>query len=356
VVTIDEEGTTRVRERFVVSAPVAGRVLRIELEPGDRVKRGQIVASVRAEIPPLLDPRARAEGEAAVEAARASLGRAKAESERARATLQLARRDLERYKDLARDGLTTAQAVEAREAEVKTAQESVNAAEYAVRAAESELQRGQARLTPSTPDRSGRVFTVTSPTDGVVLKRLHESESIVPPGEALLEIGNPEQLEIVSDLLSTDAVRVKPGARVLVEQWGGDKTLDAKVRRVEPSGFTKISALGVEEQRVNVLLDLVEPAAAFAALGDGYRVGVRIVTWEGADVLKLPTAALFRHGSDWAVYVFADGRAVRTPVTIAHQTAQEAEVVSGVREGDVVVLHPGDALTDNARVQPRATQ
>jgi HlyD family secretion protein len=356
VVTIDEEGTTRVRERFVVSAPVAGRVLRIELEPGDRVKRGQIVASVRAEIPPLLDPRARAEGEAAVEAARASLGRAKAESERARATLQLARRDLERYKDLARDGLTTAQAVEAREAEVKTAQESVNAAEYAVRAAESELQRGQARLTPSTPDRSGRVFTVTSPTDGVVLKRLHESESIVPPGEALLEIGNPEQLEIVSDLLSTDAVRVKPGARVLVEQWGGDKTLDAKVRRVEPSGFTKISALGVEEQRVNVLLDLVEPAAAFAALGDGYRVGVRIVTWEGADVLKLPTAALFRHGSDWAVYVFAGGRAVRTPVTIAHQTAQEAEVVSGVREGDVVVLHPGDALTDNARVQPRATQ
>jgi HlyD family secretion protein len=353
-VTIDEEGMTRVRERFVVSAPVAGRVLRIELEPGDWVKRGATVASVRAEVPPLLDTRARAEAEAAIESARAAMGRARAEAERARTTLQFATRELERAKALAQDGLITTQTVETREADVRTAQESVRAGEFAVKAAESELQRAQTRLAPPRLDQAGRVFAVTSPADGVVLKRLHQSETIVPAGEALLEIGNPGQLEIVSDLLSTDAVRVRPGARALIEQWGGEKALEAKVRRIEPSGFTKISALGVEEQRVNVLLDFVEPAAAFAALGDGYRVEVRIVVWESDSVLKVPTAALFRQGGDWAVYKLENDRVRQTMVAIGHQTGQEAEVVSGLGEGDRVVLHPGDTLTDNARVQPRS--
>jgi HlyD family secretion protein len=354
VVTIDEEGTTRVRERFVVSAPVAGRVLRIELEPGDRVKRGSVVASVRAEAAPLLDPRSRAEGQAALEAATAALGRARAEAQRARAALALAERELERVRVLDRDGLTSAQTVEAREADVKTAQEAVNAAEFAVKAALAEQQRAQARLAPSTPDQSGRVFTVVSPADGVVLKRLRESETVVPAGEALIEIGNPQQLEIVSDLLSTDAVRVKPGARALIEQWGGDKVLEARVRRVEPSGFTKISALGVEEQRVNVLLDFVEPAAAWAALGDAYRVEVRIVTWEADSVVKVPTGALFREGNNWAVFKVDGDRVRRTTVEIDHQTAQEAEVKSGLKEGDRVVLHPGDTLVDGVRVQERS--
>jgi HlyD family secretion protein len=355
-VTIDEEGMTRVRERFVVSAPVAGRVLRIELEPGDSVKRGATVASVRAEAPPLLDTRARAEAEAAIESARAALGRARAEAERARTALQFATREHERAKALAQDGLITTQSVETREADVKTAQESVSAAEFAVKAAESELQRAQTRLAPSRLDQAGRVFAVMSPADGVVLKRLRESETIVPAGEALLEIGNPGQLEIVSDLLSTDAVRVKPGARALIEQWGGEKALDAKVRRIEPSGFTKISALGVEEQRVNVLLDFVEPATAFAALGDGYRVEVRIVVWESDSVLKVPTAALFRHGGDWAVYKLEHDRVRQTMVAIGHQTGQDAEVTSGLSEGDRVVLHPGDTLTDNAKAQPRSAE
>jgi HlyD family secretion protein len=355
-VTIDEEGMTRVRERFVVSAPVAGRVLRIELEPGDSVKRGATVASVRAEAPPLLDTRARAEAEAAIESARAALGRARAEAERARTALQFATREHERAKALAQDGLITTQSVETREADVKTAQESVSAAEFAVKAAESELQRAQTRLAPSRLDQAGRVFAVMSPADGVVLKRLRESETIVPAGEALLEIGNPGQLEIVSDLLSTDAVRVKPGARALIEQWGGEKALDAKVRRIEPSGFTKISALGVEEQRVNVLLDFVEPATAFAALGDGYRVEVRIVVWESDSVLKVPTAALFRQGGDWAVYKLEHDRVRQTMVAIGHQTGQDAEVTSGLSEGDRVVLHPGDTLTDNAKAQPRSAE
>jgi HlyD family secretion protein len=353
VVTIDEEGATRVRERFVVSAPVSGRVLRIELEPGDPVKRGSVVASVRAEAAPLLDPRSRAEGQASIDAANAVLGRARAEAQRARAALALAERELERVRALERDGLTSAQSVEARDVEVKTTREAVNAADFAVKAGLAELQRAEARLAPSTPDQSGRVFTVTAPADGVVLKRLRQSESVVPAGEGLIEIGNPQQLEIVSDLLSTDAVRVKAGSRAFIEQWGGDKVLEAKVRRVEPSGFTKISALGVEEQRVNVLMDFVEPTAAWAALGDAYRVEVRIVSWEAERVVKVPTGALFREGSNWAVYKVDAGRVSRTRVEIDHQTAREAEVTSGLKEGDRVVLHPGDTLTDGARVTIR---
>ncbi len=223
VVTIDEEGMTRVRDRFVVSAPLTGRVLRIELEPGDPVTRGQVVARVRAEAPPLLDARTRAEAQAALESARAALGRARAEEERAKATLAQVRRELARLRELARDGLTTQQEIDAREADVRVAEESLNAATFAVRAAASEIQRAEARLAPSSPDVSGRVVTVTSPVNGVVLKRVRESETIVPAGEPLLEIGDPHRLEIVADLLSTDAVRVKPGARTMVEQWGGDK-------------------------------------------------------------------------------------------------------------------------------------
>ena len=186
-----------------------------------------------------------------------------------------------------------------------------------------------------------------------MLKRLRESESVVPAGDPLLEIGDPDQLEIVADLLSTDAVRVKPGARAIVEQWGGDRELDARVRRVEPAGFTKISALGVEEQRVNVVLDFVDPAEAWAALGDAYRVEVRIVIWEAPDVLKVPTSALFRSGEEWAVYLVEDDRARRTLVELGHQTGQEAEVIAGIGAGAVVVVHPPDTLTDGARVAPR---
>ena len=354
VVTVDEEGVTRVRERFVVSAPVSGRVLRIELEPGDRVKRGQVVARVREEASPLLDARARAEAEAVVESARATLGRARAEEERAKATLDQTRRDLGRLRSLAEDRIITKQEVETREADGKVAQETVNAAAFAVRAAASDLRRAEARLTPSRVEAPGRVVGVTAPVDGVVLKRLRESETFVPAGDPLIEMGDERQLEIVSDLLSTDAVRIKPGARAIIEQWGGEQPLAACVRRVEPSGFTKISALGVEEQRVNVVLDFVEPSpAARASLGDGYRVEVRVVVWEAPNVLRVPTSALFRHGDKWAVYVVDRGRAHRTLLESVHQTGQYAEVVSGLAEGARVIVHPGDTLVDGARVRER---
>jgi HlyD family secretion protein len=355
VVTVDEEGRTRVRDRFVVSAPLAGRVLRIELEPGDSVARGTVVARMRAEAPPLLDARTRAEAEAAVESARAVLGRARAELQRARTAAAQAQRELARVRELARNELTTQREVDASESNAQAAEEAVAAADYAVRTAESEVVRTQARLNPSTADAIGREVDVRTPAGGVVLKRLRESESVVPAGEPLVEIGDPGQLEIVADLLSTDAVRVQPGARAIIEQWGGARELAAKVRRVEPSGFTKISALGVEEQRVNVILDFVDPKDAWAALGDAYRVEVRIVLWEGAHALKVPTSALFRDGAQWAVYVADGDRARKTIVQIDHQAGQEAEVTSGLAEGSRVIEHPGDTLADGARIQTRTS-
>lgn len=357
-VTVDDEGETRVRHRYVVSAPLTGRVLRSELETGDPVIRGTtVVARVRAEAPALMDARSRAEADAAVAVARAALGRAEAELRRATAAAGLARADLGRQRDLAAAQLTTRQAVDAAETNANAAEEAVRAAEFAVAGARSQFDQATARLMAPTLEASGRVLTVTAPADGVVLKRLRESESMVAAGEPLLEIGNPdEDLEIVSDLLSTDAVRVKPGAKVRIEQWGGDRVLTATVRRVEPSGFTKISALGVEEQRVNVVMDFEDPAGAWNALGDGYRVEVRIVIWEAADVVTVPTSALVRQGDQWAVFVVDGDRIRRVTVAVGQRNAEEAEIQSGLEAGAQVVVHPNDRVVDGALVEVRASR
>lgn len=356
VVTVDEEGRTRVRDRFVVATPVTGRILRIELDPGDRVVRGDVLARLEPEPPSLLDARTRAEALAAVASAEAALGHARAEEQRARAALAQVQRELTRTRRLTAAGVTTTQDLDAREADAALAEEAAKAAAFAVRAADAEVDRARARAaTPSSgarQDGSAPVL-VRAPVEGVVLQRLRESEAVVRAGEPLVEIGNPSQLEIVTDLLSTDAVRVAPGARAEIEQWGGDQALDAVVRRVEPAGFTKISALGVEEQRVNVILDLVDAGETCATLGDAYRVEARIVLWEAMDVLKVPTNALFRDGTQWAVYVANGGRARRTIVELGHQTGQEAEVTSGLKEGEAVVVHPGDLLYDGARIVER---
>lgn len=354
-VTVDDEGETRVRHRYVVSAPLTGRVLRSELETGDPVVRGRtVVARVRAEAPALMDARSRAEADAAVAVARAALGRAEADLRRATAAVGLARADLRRQRDLAAAQLTTQQAVDAAETNAQGAEEAVRAAEFAVAGARSQFNQATARLMAPTLEASGRVLTLTAPADGVVLKRLRESESMVVAGEPLLEIGNPAtDLEIVSDLLSTDAVRVKPGAKVKVEQWGGDRVLSATVRRVEPSGFTKISALGVEEQRVNVLMRFDDAGEAWQALGDGYRVEVRIVIWEAAEVVKVPTSALVRQGDGWAVFVVDGNRIRRVTVAVGQRNADEAEIQSGLDAGVPVIVHPSDRVVDGALVEVR---
>jgi HlyD family secretion protein len=353
-VTVDEEGETRVRDRFVVSAPVAGRVLRIELEPGDPVARGAVVATFLPADPVLLDARARAEARAAEGAAEAAVGRARAERERAKAALALARSERDRTRELAGQRIVSSEMLEARETAFRAAEEALRAAEFAVRAAEHEREMAQARV--ATPPRAGgRQTTIRAPIDGVVLRRVRESESVVAAGEPLLELGDPRRLEIVSDLLSTDAVKVRPGNPVLIEQWGGDRTLGGRVRRVEPSGFMKISALGVEEQRVNVVVDFDDPAGAWAALGDGYRVEVRIVIWEAPEVVKVPTTSLFRRGEEWAVFAVEGGRARERPVGVGRRNGLEAEITSGLAAGARVIVHPSDRVQDGTRVAARET-
>lgn len=354
LVTVDEEGETRVRERFVVSAPVPGQVLRIELEPGDPVKRGDAVASVRPAPPALLDARSRAEAQAAVESARAAVGQAQAQKKRAEPTAALALSELERVRDLFERGIVPQRELDARDAEARGAQEALRAAQFAAVSAEHQLEMAQARMVQATGGAgAGLPVVLRSPIDGVVFKRVRESESVVAAGEPLLELGDPARLEIVSDLLSTDAVRVRPGARVLIEQWGGDRTVHGRVRRIEPSGFMKVSALGVEEQRVNVIVDFEDPAEAWKALGDGYRVEVRIVIWEGQDVLKVPTSSLVRQGDAWAVFAAASGRARLRKVELGRRNGLEAEVLSGLEAGQQVVVHPSDTLADGSRIAPR---
>ncbi|MEQ1757210.1 MAG: efflux RND transporter periplasmic adaptor subunit [Vicinamibacterales bacterium] len=355
VVTVDEEGETRVRNRYVVSAPVMGRVLRIELDPGDPVVKGRtVVARIRAEAPALLDSRSRAEAEAAVAAANAGLGRAEAELRRAIAARALATADLRRQRELSASQLTTAQALDAAEANARTTEEGVRSAEFAVSNTRAQIAQAEARLMPPTTASSGRVLAVTAPIDGVVLRRLRESESMVAAGEPLVEIGNPaDDLEIVADLLSTDAVRVRVGASVRVEQWGGEQALAARVRRIEPSGFTKVSALGVEEQRVNVVMDVDAPPSTSQSLGDGYRVEVRIVMWEAPDVVKVPTSALVRQGEGWTVFVLDDGRVQQLPVDVGHRNSDQAEIRTGLEAGRQVVVHPSDQVVDGVTARVR---
>ena len=350
-VTLDEDGQTRVRDKFVVSAPVGGRLQRIELEPGDPVVRGKtIVARLTTADAPLLDPRTRGELEAAVEASRAAVGQARAERERATAELMRARTTLQRQQELMKAGAIAADNLDAAETAVATGEEARKAGEFAVARAEYELQLARARLQAPTP--AGRAVEVVAPVSGVILKRFRESESVVPVGEALIEIGEPLRIEIVADFLSTDAVRIPPGASVLVEGWGGSDPLMARVRRVEPAGFMKVSALGVEEQRVNVLIDFEDPSAA-GRLGDGYRVEVRVVIWREEDVVKVPVGALFRRGNDWAAFL-VDGEQVRLqPVELGQRNDMDGQVLKGLSPDQTVVLHPPDTLMDGARIAVR---
>ncbi|MEZ5419795.1 MAG: efflux RND transporter periplasmic adaptor subunit [Vicinamibacterales bacterium] len=350
-VTIDEEGETRVHHRYVVSAPLAGRVERIDLEPGDVVEKDRtVLARLRPEASQLLDARSRADATAALAAARAALGRARAEEERAKTAQALAAREVARERQLAEAGLTTRQALDAREASAVTADEALNAARFAAASAAAEVARAETRLRPTTAARGGGLVEVRAPVDGVVLRRFLDSESVVAPGARLLEIGDPSHVEVVADLLSTDAVKVKPGMPVQLEQWGGDGALAARVERVEPSGFTKVSALGVDEQRVNVIIDVDDDRALWEAMGDGFRVEVRIAIWHADDVLTVPASALVRDGDGWAVFRVDGNRARRTPVQVGHRSPREVEITGGLAAGAAVVLHPPDTLEDGGRV------
>ena len=353
-VTLDEEGETRVHDRFVVSAPLAGRVLRIELEPGDPVTAGEsVLATFQPNDPILLDARTRAETEARVRAAESALGRARADRGRATVEAEFARNEVARAGELADDGIVSEERLDAAEHQARSREQAQRAAEFAFRTAEYQLEVARASLVQVQGGGGDGAIVLRSPIDGVVLRRLRESESVVPAGEPILEVADPANLEIVSDMLSVDAVQIRAGDDVLIDQWGGGTELRGRVRLVEPSGFMKVSALGVEEQRVNVIVDFVDVRDAWQALGDGYRVEVRVIVWEREDVLKVPTSSLFRAGEAWAVYRVAEGRAVRQVIDIGRRNGLEAEVLSGLSAGDRVVVHPSDAVVDGVEVMER---
>jgi HlyD family secretion protein len=310
-VTVDEEGETRVRKRYVMAAPTTGRLLRIELDEGDEVEAGAVLAHIQ---PVPLDARALAGAQARLEAAQATKRSADAEVALTSAALEQAQRN-------------TARANQLLEAGTLSTEDAGNA-----------TQDGNCA--------GASCFHVNSPIDGRVLRVREESERIVAAGTPLIEVGDASKIEIVVDVLSTDAVRVQPGAVLRIEDWGGSEPLEARVRIVEPSGFTKISALGVEEQRVNVIADLVTPAPS---LGDGYRVEARIVVWEADDVLRVPASALFRRGKRWNVFTLEEGRARLRPIEIGERGATQAQVLDGLSEGEQVLLHPSDRVEDGVR-------
>ena len=359
LVTVDHEGKTRIIERYVVSTPLGGWMQRVPWKAGDAVLAGKTrLAVIEPSDPALLDARTIAQAEARVKAAEATKARSVPDLARARAAEDLAKADLRRAQQLIAQGAMSQQQFDAARERERAAAESVKAAQYATQIADFELEQTQAALLRVRPDASSQQaepgsFDIYSPISGRVLRVLQESATAVAPGQPLLEVGDPTNLEIVVDVLSSDAVKVRPGAKMLLEHWGGAQPLVARVRRVEPAGFLKVSALGVEEQRVNVIGDFVDPLERWSTLGDAFRVEARIVTWEGQDVLRVPSSALLRSGDGWAAFMVSAGRARIRQVRIGHSNGLESEILGGLEAGDRVIVHPGDKVKDGGRVAAR---
>jgi HlyD family secretion protein len=356
--TVDEDGKTRVRERYVVSAPLAGKLQRIALKAGDSVEDGMVVAYIDPSLPTLLDARTERELRERLGAAEAAKQRSAVAIERAAAALEKSRADLARAQQLAEKNFISPAQREQAELAAKFDQRELEAARYADLAAQHDVATARAALSRLRQEAagtkpSGQRWEVRSPLSGAVLKVVQESETAVAGGAPLMEIGAPSQLEIVVDVLSTDAVQIAPGALVHVERWGKAEALEARVRRIEPAAFTKVSALGVEEQRVNVIADFTSPSEKWQSLGDGYKIDARIVTARREDAIKVPVGALFRDGEQWAVFTVANGKAVKQVVQLSLRGGREAVVDQGIASGEKVIVHPGDAVQDGAKIKVR---
>lgn len=353
--TVDEDGKTRIRERYVVAAPLPGRLTRVRLKAGDAVKADDVIAAILPSPAPFLDPRSRREAEERLGAADAARERTKAVVERAQAQAVQAKTDLDRVRTLAQRGVSPAQALEHAELAMRVAERDLRAAEFQDHAAEHEAEQAKALLsqysdTATTPPER---WDIAAPVSGLVLKVIQESETVAQPGTPILEIGDPLDLEIVVDVLSTDAVEIRPGTEVAIEHWGGPGVLAGRVRRIEPAAFTKISTLGVEEQRVNVLIDIASPPQEWTGLGDAYQVDARITVFSRDDATIVPTGALFRTGEQWNVYAVQDGRAQRRTVELLRRSGRFAAVTAGVQPGDHVIVYPSDRIAPDVRVKPR---
>ena len=353
---VSDDGKTRVRDRYVVSAPLSGRIERITLEAGDAVKQGQVVALLSPAAPAFLDARTASELQERIGAAEAQLARAKAETAKVQAQRDQARADFERQAKLSKEGFVSQTAREQAELALRTADRAHDAARFAEDAAGHDYAQARAALARYKSGDSGTRWEVTAPVTGAVLKVAQKSEGPVALGAPLLEIADPRSLEAVVDVLSQEAVAIRPGMPARLELGQGVAPLAARVRLVEPAAFTKISALGVEEQRVNVVLDFAEPLDRVSTLGDAFRVEAHIVTHRVADALKVPVGAIFRDAGGWAVFVADGGRAAKRAVKAPLRNRTEALVEEGLKPGERVVVYPSDALQDGARIETSAAK
>jgi HlyD family secretion protein len=355
-VTIKEEGITQVKDVYTVSAPIAGHLDRTTLEEGASVAAHQtVVARIHPPEPPFLDERTLAEYTAAAEAARSAVALAEVEHARAEKSLDLARSEYNRASQLAKTNVVSERALEQAYNDLQLQEAQVASTEAVISLRKAELASALARLRQPRDINAAAsgvdcCIELTSPVDGVILKVLARSEQAVAQGAPIIEIGDPTKLEIVVDLQSSDAPRVQPGSRAIISDWGGDTDLSATVRRIDPAAFTQVSSLGIEEQRVNVILDLdtVRPE-----LGHGYRVLASLVVWSADDVLQIPIGALFRSGGEWAAFAVSDGRAELRRIEIGRINDEFAQITGGLEEGDTVILYPNDVLQDGSLVEPR---
>jgi len=352
--TVSDDGQTRVRDRYLIAAPLAGQLERIQLEVGDPVKQGEIVAELTPTAPAFLDARTQRELRERIGAAEAHSARARAEALKAQAQRDQARADRDRQIRLSKEGFLSQTALEQSELALRTSERAVEAARFAEQAARYDLAQAQAALTRYESKVPAVKWPVTSPVAGVVLRVAQKSEGPVALGAPLVEVADPRSLEAVVDVLSQEAVAIRPGMPARLELGQGVAPLAARVRLVEPAAFTKVSALGVEEQRVNVVLDFAEPLDKVQTIGDGFRVEAHVVIYREKNALKVPVGALFREGAGWAVFAVDGERAHRRAVKVARRNNFEAMVVDGLKASDRVVVYPSDALKDNSRVEVRS--
>lgn len=356
-VTIDDDGETRVRDRYTISTPLTGQLQRISLNPGDIINKGDVLAIINPVAPGLLDPRARRQAVAQVNAAKAGIDSATTQWEARKMEAAQLEKSYLRNQSLHNNGSVSDATYEQIESAYLAAKHAREAARSAVAIAEFELKLAEAALLhfdETNNNDDDATFIIHSPVDGQVLRVHEKSSRSLQPGIPLLEIGNPRELEIRIDVLSQDAVSILPGQQIIIRHWGGTPALHGRVRLVEPSAFTKVSALGVDEQRVNVIADFEKPDTIPDSIGDGYRVEAGIIIWESKDALKLPAGALFRHGKNWAVYKIEGRRARLTTVEIGRNNGDSAEVLTGLDAGDQVILHPSDRIEDGTLIKPRS--
>lgn len=351
-VSIEEEGRTRVRERYVVTAPVAAYAPRLTLHVGDSVHNGQKLTVLEPLPPGVLDVRSRAQAEARVAQARAALHAAQTNAEAAKASADFAEGDLKRTKSLRATGAVSQTVLDRAESEARRSEAMSASAKSSIEVARYDLTAAETALRYTVSGRGGgERVPVTSPVDGVVLAVEHEDEGVVAPAQPLITVGDPHALEVTVDLLSSDAVRIHPGTRVIFTRWGGEAPLEGRARSIEPVAFTKISALGVEEQRVLVIVDIVSPAKEWTSLGDAYRMEAHFIVWASQDALRVPVSALFRSGDTWAVLAVDGGRLERRSLQIGERGDLYAEVLGGLKEGDMVITYPDDSLREGERAK-----